>query len=243
MPYNKETDLFDGYIYCIENKSNGKKYIGQTRKTIAERFAEHKWDALNRVERKMLLHKAIVKYGIDQFAVKEVLKISTESASKLQELLDAAEIQCISEYDTLTPHGYNVSPGGYIVPPDRTVGVYCFTLDGTFVKYFESMSQASDFAGVNHSNISLAINPNHNDRKSAGGYLWSTTSVAPIYNPLHNKDKRKAIVQISKDGRIIQQYVSALEAAKCLNLQTTLISACCHGRRKSTGGYRWAFID
>ena len=50
-----------GYIYKITNSINGKLYIGQTRKTIEERFQVHIKNAQKHINR--YLYDAMNKYG------------------------------------------------------------------------------------------------------------------------------------------------------------------------------------
>lgn len=53
-------------IYLITNNVNGKKYIGQSRNLI-KRWNQHKTES-RRDKPKMIVDKAIKKYGIDNFS-------------------------------------------------------------------------------------------------------------------------------------------------------------------------------
>ena len=94
-----------GYIYLITNTINGKKYIGQTSVSIAQRWRQHRWES--RGDRSHPLYRAIMKYGPDKFKV-ECLETVAGSRAELV----AAEIRLISTHDCMTPKGYNLSKGG-----------------------------------------------------------------------------------------------------------------------------------
>lgn len=98
-----------GYIYKITNNINGKIYIGQTIGTIEKRFAEHKNAAKNGC--RYALHRAIRKYGIENFSIEEIEQCPIEE-------LDNKEQYWISFYDSYS-HGYNMTIGGSAVrkPP------------------------------------------------------------------------------------------------------------------------------
>ena len=88
-----------GLIYCITFK-NGKRYIGQTTRTIEKRMKEH-------LTQKgcIALHAAIEKYGEDNYTI-EILIIVND------ELLDDYEKTFIKLFNTLVPNGYNIRDGG-----------------------------------------------------------------------------------------------------------------------------------
>jgi group I intron endonuclease len=94
-----------GVIYCITNKLNGKKYIGQTTRTVKQRFAAHMCSKGKNGCR--LLNAAILKYGRDAFSV-EIIDVAHS-----QRQLDSLEVAAIEQYRTMSRAiGYNIAPGG-----------------------------------------------------------------------------------------------------------------------------------
>lgn len=92
-----------GVIYCITNKVNGKRYIGQTTISLSKRWHAHQKAA----GRCISISAAIQKYGVDAFEIVEI-----DRAYSRQEL-DAKEIAHITAANTLDPaFGYNLRPGG-----------------------------------------------------------------------------------------------------------------------------------
>jgi group I intron endonuclease len=69
------------YIYKITNIINNKIYIGQTRKTTNQRWSEHISAATANPDSQdynYLLHKAIRKYGPNNFLIETVEEIEKE---------------------------------------------------------------------------------------------------------------------------------------------------------------------
>lgn len=93
-----------GYIYKITNIINNKIYIGQTRKTIEERFQAHINKAKQHTNR--YLYDAMNKYGYDNFIPSEIEECDDN-------LLDEREIYWIAYYNTTNKqYGYNMTIGG-----------------------------------------------------------------------------------------------------------------------------------
>jgi len=92
----------NGVIYIIKNLINGKIYIGQTR-NFKERCHSHKYNK----DSKMIISKAIKKYGFDNF------KISIIESNLDIEFLDEKEKFYIKKYNSQNKNiGYNLDPGG-----------------------------------------------------------------------------------------------------------------------------------
>ncbi len=88
-------------VYLITNATNGKRYIGQTSKSLDVRWHQHQ------VTRSCsALRNAVDKYGASSF-IREILfsELTKEQATEF-------EVEYIERYKTKAPNGYNLTSGG-----------------------------------------------------------------------------------------------------------------------------------
>lgn len=90
-------------IYKLTNTINGRCYIGYTINTIERRFLSH----VNDSSECTYLHKAIHKYGEENFDLEEIC------GTKNKEFIGELEDYFIQFYNTLAPNGYNLKRGGF----------------------------------------------------------------------------------------------------------------------------------
>lgn len=98
-------------VYAITNLINGKRYIGITEYSLKRRWSGHKKYA--RDGAKTAIHRAMAKYGIENFAIVELASFAKGSS---REMLCEMERAFIAREGTLTPNGYNMTPGGDGMP-------------------------------------------------------------------------------------------------------------------------------
>jgi group I intron endonuclease len=107
-------------IYCITNRLTAKRYIGQTRELLWDRWRGHRNAALGAPEQsyraRTAIGKAMRKYGVDNFDL-SILEICANPDD-----LDARECYWIATFGTMKPHGYNLSAGGNTSPRSPEVG-------------------------------------------------------------------------------------------------------------------------
>lgn len=94
-------------IYLIISPNN-KYYIGQVKesKGIQTRWKQHVNTAKRNInEGSRVLNMAILKYGEEEFIIKQLCKIKSS-------LKDITEQFCISYFNSMVPNGYNLQSGG-----------------------------------------------------------------------------------------------------------------------------------
>jgi group I intron endonuclease len=177
---------------------NGKQYVGQTSRTLEQRWREH----CSSNSQCTYLHNAIVKYGKENFKVEQI-DIALD-----QEELDYKENQYIKSYNTLAPNGYNLDTGGKCgrnlstttcykisenhadvsgklnpmygkkrpevglknkITKGRAVNQY--TIDGIFIAQYPTIRQAERITGIDNGWISGCCKGKYG-YKTAGGFIW-----------------------------------------------------------------------
>lgn len=93
-----------GYIYVITNQINNKQYVGQTTKSIEERFQEHIYCSKSDRLKGRPLYSAIRKYGADNFNIALLEECQNDE-------LNEKEVIWIDRLNTYR-NGYNATIGG-----------------------------------------------------------------------------------------------------------------------------------
>lgn len=204
MSFNKNTDMYEGYIYLITNKINGKGYIGQTNRTVLFRFQQHKYRS-TQAKYTQPLYNAFKKYGLENFCVEEVLKIECTNKKELSKELNSQEILYIEKYNSKIPYGYNVLNGGNQNPTELTsIKVYAFDSNQKLKMVFNSKSEALRFIGVsNFPKYKIDYNTKYKD------FYWSYSNNFPTLEvPKHTRKKIQLkpilINKLDSNGKIIE---------------------------------------
>lgn len=228
MSYNNKTKKYEGYIYCITNSANNKKYIGQTIRDISIRFKGHLKNSKQEVC-DTYFHQAIKKYGCEKFMVEQIDKVECDTKDSLLNILNNLESMYIEKLNTLRPNGYNTSVGGNNLPNTfQNKKVYKFDLLGNYLDCYESMSEASRNNDVQQSDISKCCNGIIN---SAKGFIWSFTKeinrvVKYFTTPIDVYDL---------EGNFIETLISVNDGGKYTSID--VIPRICKGKGIQSNGY------
>lgn len=232
MAYNKETGLYEGYIYKIINTVNDKIYIGQTTTTIEKRFRDHKGSVKNG---KYDLYRDMRKYGIDCFDIIEIDNTNAETLNALIDKLNVLEINYIEKYDSFN-NGYNNTIGGDnydILSIKKPVTQYDY--DGNIINKYISVSEASRQTNISSIDISMCCNKK---LYTAGGYIWrfQNKTIKPLELELI-KYKNRKVCQYDLNKNLINTFDTIVEASKYTSVGKASISKCCNHNNKTAGGY------
>lgn len=214
-----------GYIYIITNDINGKQYIGQTTNTIKKRFAEHIYDSKKEKEKERPLYRAMNKYGIEHFSVKQLEECDIS-------LLNEREQYWIKKLHTYH-YGYNATFGGE--------GVSIINYEQILNYYQQTHENCPDIAKKFNCHIDTVYS------------VLKKYNINILKNS-QNNSIRLPILQLSLQNEVIQTFESCHDAARWLktnqkttDLQLEHISAhigqVAKGKRRSAYGYRWQFLN
>jgi hypothetical protein len=93
-------------VYCITCTATGRRYVGQTRQSVAVRWAQHIQEAVN-FHKPWPLAVALREHGEVAFTVELLAEFPTQKEALAREVAE------IAARGTLAPDGYNLTKGGH----------------------------------------------------------------------------------------------------------------------------------
>lgn len=224
-------------IYKIENKVNGKLYIGSTI-NFKKRWWKHKALLRHGKHPNSHLQASWIKYGENNFAFTIVEECSPNSLlCKEQYYMDtlnpvynqtlvAGKIEMTPERKRKLSNAINRAyDEGRLKKTEKTV--YQYDLKGNYIASYSSLKEASIITNTNLSNLSSAL---HEKANIAGGYVWKFYKADKLdvwFNrmgrpltkePYRKKDKSIIVYKGSKILRF-SSTKKAVNALGCTNNQ------------------------
>lgn len=213
-------------IYKIENKINGKIYIGQSIEI------ERRWQKHLNAKDDFLIHKAIQKYGKNCFSFSILEECDILS-------LDNQEKYWIQYYNSLIPNGYNMIEGGNNgCGLSKGFPVIQYDLQGNFIAEYASANQASAQTNIDHWSICACC---RGEYVHSGGYQWRYKDSDLLVKQLNIRTDF-TVLQINKmTNEIIAEFPSLAAATAATGIATSTISNVCKGKGKTAGGFKWKY--
>lgn len=207
------------YIYCHENKINGKKYIGQSCQPPSKR-----WNSGYGYMHCPRFYSAIQHYGWNNF-IHTILEdnLSAQEANEREKYY-------INLYNTLNPEvGYNLTEGG------NSLSEYWKKEDNRKIQserrkeYFQLNPDKKIENDKRISKISRETAKQRSELMKEN-YLLKQGSLYEI-----NQRRKKKIICVETQ----EHFESLTEASKKYNICVGSISRVIHGKQKTAGGYHW----
>lgn len=239
MSYNKETGMYEGYIYKIYNDVNDKLYYGQTTTTLEHRWGQHM--SKNNAEKlKSIIYRAIEKYGKDKFHIVEVEKHQSFRKECLINILNEREVYYINIDNTLVPNGYNMTYGGNNHSNSTKEPIDVYSIDGKLLQQCESIHEASILYKYDNKSINDCCN---GIIVPKNGYIFR------YHGDPFNKYRTNSLVGWNKihifqfdidTKKLIAEYDSLTEAYEKTGINDTNILRGLYRNDCTAGGYYWS---
>ena len=220
------------YIYKATNKINGKSYVGQTCD-----FHSRVWQHQRCYEKEDCdFHRAIKEFGFDNFSW-EIIE-TCESEDRACEL----EKYYIEKFNTYRD-GYNMTKGGKGAPYHNARAVVLLTLDGQYIKRYDSAMDA-EIDGFHNADVLLNCK---GKRRQTKGYMfmfedeYESNGAKAYRKPKPNG--MRSVIQCDMEGNFIQKFKSLQEAARITGTNRTTISGVLSNTYKSANGYIFVYEE
>ncbi len=219
-------------VYLTTNIINKKIYVGVHDTETPEIFDGYIGNGINinypssNRHPSCPFHYAVKKYGFDNF-IRSTIKVfdNREDALKLEKLI--VDDKFIARKDT-----YNIVIGGGD-PPKNAIPVYQYDLNGTFIRKYNSIFEASKLV-----NGAAGIRSAINYKTTSGGYLWSDIYIESLDpNMYYIVDQKKEIYLYHTNGILYKKFNSISETLKELKVSLGPVQRAIITKTKIKGYY------
>jgi len=255
-----------GYIYKITNKVTGKCYIGETIQDYNRRWGKH-INCLKYKEGCPLLKASMNKHGIDNFKFEiliicfdeDLVKYEKEYIKKYNSLspngyniLSGGQIgdgmlgykHTEATIDKIRESG-NVfrknNPDHFETYRGKHKEAMSKVDISTRMKNSEKFQKALSEKRIGGHNIHLSEESKSKISESLKKYYQhAKINKKPIIN---TSSMNKAVIQYSKNGSIVKEYISIAEAGRLSGVKKSNIDHVLSGRTKTAGGFIWKYKE
>lgn len=227
--------MCNNYIVYRHTSPSGKMYIG-----ITQQKARKRWDYGHGYIKQPYMYRAIQKYGWDNFEHEILLEGLTKEEAELAERL------FIGYWDlTNRDKGYNIDNGGY-----------GWGKHSEETRHKMSQQRKGKYAGENNPMYGRKHSEESKRKMSEArlGRKYSEETKRRMSVAKRGKRypncgkgalklmKRVACIDV-KTNDIINTYKSLKNAQEQTGIPTGNICACCKGRLRTAGGYKWKYLE
>lgn len=238
--------LYNGYVYkCICLKTN-KVYIGITIEGIEERKQKHIRESYNpnSYSYNVHFHRAIRKYGPENFEWTSIEYIKSQTRENLIYCLKQLEIKYIALYDSYR-NGYNSTLGGDNSETTKKA-VKVYIKDGTQIGEFKSIQDAADYYSVKRHSVGKCCNrvQKYVRSKEYGMLIFRFSSDSLTKRDLEkairtkNKNNSKVVAYYRDTNEFIESFESIKQGGNYFNVDPRKISNHLNGQQDHAGYYK-----
>lgn len=202
-------------VYLTTNLVNNKIYIGVHKTENPEVFDGYIGNGVyinspkTYNKKQTVFHYAICKYGVQNFK-----RITLKVFDNLEDALDLERWLVCPEF-LKRSDVYNTTLGGS-APPVLNKNIYQYSIEGKFIKSWNSIKEITDFFEVNKDRVRMCIN----EQRSFHGSYWTETYHKNLDNILYQfrPSTRGSIKVYTIDGKYKGTYFTGKEVCTKFNI-------------------------
>lgn len=177
----------------------------------------------NEITKYQTIDEASQKCLINKSSIIECCKLKRKLAGEFQWRFDCKNVDCM------------------ILMDSNSRNILQFDKNGTFLKQYTSVTEASNATGISKAGIIYTC---EHKRNHAGGYIWRYITLdLSNYNYKHNAWESAIVAQLDLKGRVIKIFNTIKDGAKSISTNLCNVSNTCRGIQKTSGGYLWRYVE